>query len=426
MSTFDQILNQEPEKKPDTPVIVNSASASTSTQSQSDPPSGDKTVPALSQNETPAAPTPVLAQQSAGQTQQGVINNEVHPNGGTTPKTDEPALAQQTPEQPVVSPTAVVEPPKENNNTSTTTSSVQSQANEQQEQRLTYEEMVRQTSTYKPPTPEELAAEKKKQKREAIFAAIGDGIAALSNVWFASQSGVSMYDGKSGMSAAHNEKWDKIQKERDKNSENYNRLIMQARQLDDDAARDERDWKNTLEQQKAAADRWQQQFEYQQGRDKLADDRYTEEQNYRKERDKKADEFREKQFNESVRQFKVSSAQQATRIKAEATRLNRELKKDVVSFTLGKGNGNIEVPSHALNSANVAYIFSLLGKDICDSVVGDPIYDKLTGQIIDYKPPTTEAMLVAIGSHIKDSPEVQNALRELGGQKPKDTKGRGY
>ena len=50
-------------------------------------------------------------------------------------------------------------------------------------QRVSYEEMFRLLNPYKPPTQEELEKERKKQRREQIFAAIGDGISALSNLF---------------------------------------------------------------------------------------------------------------------------------------------------------------------------------------------------------------------------------------------------
>ena len=45
--------------------------------------------------------------------------------------------------------------------------------------KLSYVEMFQQMSPYKPPTPEELEKERKRQKRESIFAAIGEGISAM-------------------------------------------------------------------------------------------------------------------------------------------------------------------------------------------------------------------------------------------------------
>lgn len=66
----------------------------------------------------------------------------------------------------------------------------------QQPKRLSYEEMFRQLYPYKPPTHEELEKERKKQRREQIFAAIGDGISALSNLYFTTQYAPNMYSGR--------------------------------------------------------------------------------------------------------------------------------------------------------------------------------------------------------------------------------------
>ena len=56
--------------------------------------------------------------------------------------------------------------------------------------------------------------EKKKQKREKIFAAISDGISALSNLYFTTQYAPNMYTGKNTQSQATRERWEKLIKER--------------------------------------------------------------------------------------------------------------------------------------------------------------------------------------------------------------------
>lgn len=61
---------------------------------------------------------------------------------------------------------------------------------------LSYAELFKKLNPYTPPTDEELAKEKKKQKRDQIFAAIGDGISALSNLYFTTQGAPNMYSGK--------------------------------------------------------------------------------------------------------------------------------------------------------------------------------------------------------------------------------------
>ena len=51
-----------------------------------------------------------------------------------------------------------------------------------------------------------------------------------------------------------------------------------------------------------------------------------------------------------------------------------------------------------------------------------PSKTKTTTGVVGYKKPTTEAMLVCIGANIEGSIDAQNALREIGGGKPKHQK----
>ena len=93
------------------------------------------------------------------------------------------------------------------------------------------------------------------------------------------------------------------------------------------------------------------------------------------------------------------------------------MQKDNVSFALGTGKGTITVPTNALNSSNVSFVFSKLPQDVRDQVKGEPVYDKLSGRITNYNPPSTDAMLIAIGSNIDKSTDAQDALRQIAGQK---------
>ena len=121
---------------------------------------------------------------------------------------------------------------------------------------------------YKPPTDEELAKEKKKQKREQIFAAIGDGISALSNLFFTTQYAPNMYTGKNTMSERTKVRYDKLMKEREGKEKEYYEGLMRARIADEE--RDDRERK------------WQRQL----GLDKKNDDRYNEGIQHRNEREK--------------------------------------------------------------------------------------------------------------------------------------------
>ena len=302
--------------------------------------------------------------------------------------------------------------------------------------RMSYVEMFQKMSPYKPPTEEELEKERKKEKREKIFAAIGDGIAALSNLFFTTQGAPNAYDSKNSLSAKAQERWDKLKKERDENSRYYTAAYMQAMKNDEEGARDERNWKRLLERdsrQDIVDDRahnfrikeserqqgnWQAQFD---------EGKRQYEKNF---------EEGQRRFDESVRQFNVTSSQNQQRLNMESKRLAREMQKETVSFALGTGKGTISIPTNALNASNVSYVFSKLPAYVRNKCTGEPIMGKVpvigpdgkpsrtktTTGVVGYKKPTTEAMLVCIGANIEGSVDAQNALREIGGGKPKQKK----
>lgn len=116
--------------------------------------------------------------------------------------------------------------------------------------RLSYVQMYQQMNPYTPPTKEELEKERKKQKREAIFSAIGDGISALSNLYFTSQYSPNAYDASKGLSATAKPRFDKLKKDHEDNMRQYMQGYMQAMKMDADAAKDDRNWRHTLERER--------------------------------------------------------------------------------------------------------------------------------------------------------------------------------
>lgn len=108
-----------------------------------------------------------------------------------------------------------------------------------QTKKMSYVEMFRQMSPYKPPTAEELENARKKEKRDKVFAAIGDGIAALSNLYFTTKGAPNAFDPRNSLSAKARERWDKLNKEREENARYYMQEAMKAQALDDD--RDDKD-----------------------------------------------------------------------------------------------------------------------------------------------------------------------------------------
>lgn len=128
--------------------------------------------------------------------------------------------------------------------------------------RMSYEDMFKMLNPYQPPTKEELEKERKKQKRERIFAAIGDGISALSNLYFTTKGAPNMYTGTNSASQRTKERWDKLTAERNANMKAYIDGLMRARQADDAYNGNERAWARQIGLDKAKAER-----------DKAADER---------------------------------------------------------------------------------------------------------------------------------------------------------
>lgn len=311
--------------------------------------------------------------------------------------------------------------------------------------RMSYVEMFQKMSPYKPPTEEELEKERKKEKREKIFAAIGDGIAALSNLFFTTHGAPNAYDPKNSLSAKAQERWDKLKKERDENGRYYTAAYMQAMKNDEERSRDDRNWKRQLERDKRQDEVDDRTHQFRVDESVRQQGNWQEQFDEGKRQYEKNFEEEKRRFDESVRQFNVTSSQNQQRINMESKRLAREMQKEAVTFALGTGKGTISIPTNALNASNVSYVFSKLPANVQAQCKGEAIMGKVpvmeertdpkTGKktkapsrtktttgVVGYKKPTTEAMLVCIGANIEGSVDAQNALREIGGVKPKQQK----
>lgn len=130
--------------------------------------------------------------------------------------------------------------------------SVPEQQTAPEKKKLSYVEMFQQLSPYKPPTQEQLEEERKKQKREAIFSAIGEGMAAMSNLYFTTQYAPNAFDPSKGMAARTKARFDWLKKEREDNQRLYMDSFMRAMRLDADDERDNRNWQHTIEREKIA------------------------------------------------------------------------------------------------------------------------------------------------------------------------------
>lgn len=158
-----------------------------------------------------------------------------------------------------------------------------------------YEALFRKLNPDTPMTAEELEKEKKKQKRNQIFAAIGDGISALSNLFFTTQYAPNMYTGKDTMSERTKIRYDKLMKDIYEKNMAYFNGLFRAKQADAEAAYRERAWKKD-------EDRYNEGIRHRNEREKITDDRYDAEQEYKKGRDAEADRRWQANFDENKRQ----------------------------------------------------------------------------------------------------------------------------
>lgn len=99
---------------------------------------------------------------------------------------------------------------------------------------MSYADMFAAMEPYKEPTKDELEKERKKEKRERLFAAIGDGISALSNLFFTTQYAPNMYDPNKETNSERVENyWTNLKKEREANRRRYVDGYIKAKQADD-------------------------------------------------------------------------------------------------------------------------------------------------------------------------------------------------
>ena len=286
----------------------------------------------------------------------------------------------------------------------------------QPSRRLTYEEMFRQLNPYKPPTPEELEKERKKQRREQIFAAIGDGISALSNLYFTTQYAPNMYSGRNTASQRVKDRWDKLAADRNANMTAYINGLMRARQADDAYNDNERKWARQLgldkikqERDKAADAR----AEAKEARDEemheldkqLMDGKITEQQHKAGKaavEEKYAPALSESQVEQRRASASASRANAAaSRERAAKIRTDRRAGGKTITLQMPDGSTeSVHIPKENWNEANITKLYWLLG--------GKPEVDDGLGRTSQHgrrnsgkRAPTTEEMEQFIGRNLQ-------------------------
>lgn len=337
-------------------------------------------------------------------------------SGGSTPP----------PKQPAATPAPITPAGSSSSSTTVKTTSTVPIATTIPEQYTasSYAELIPQLekrmAEYKPLSEEELKKLRRRQKIEGIISGISDAAQSVANLIYTTQYAPNMYNPKEGMSAKAKERFDKEKAQREADADKYLQYALTIGKMKDaDKERGLQAWKT--EQTLARQDR-----AYDAGRQDRADDVAFRNKDYdervrqwqanfdrQDEWHKEEGERWERQFKESVRQFNVSTSLERQRINIAAQQAAHAMQQGQMTFNLGSGNGNVTLSMDKLNAQTVSRIFSTLPANVRSQVQGDPIVQN--GFVVGYKPPTTEAMLIAIGANVEGSPATQNAIKQVAG-----------
>lgn len=126
-------------------------------------------------------------------------------------------------------------------------------------QRMSYVDLYEALNPQKPETAEERAKREKREKGEAALSAAGDGISALANLFFTTRYAPNSFDASQGMSARARERWDRLKQEREANRRAYAEGYIRATAMDDANRREDRNWRHTLERERIADQRYEEQ-----------------------------------------------------------------------------------------------------------------------------------------------------------------------
>ena len=215
-----------------------------------------------------------------------------------------------------------------------------------------YARFFKQNNPDGPLTAEEQAAAEKRRKRNAVIAAVGDGISALSNLYFATKGAPSSFNAKESMSNKMYERYEKLRKEREAKDKLWLNGYMQAQRLDELSSKARHD----AQLRKEAQDQKVREFEYKKQHDaalqQIAQEknRILEEYNKGRLSKEEADrKIREMNARANMLRAQNSSNGQTTTVEIERNELGQETKRTV---TKGQGKDNVP-PSRRGNVDNV-------------------------------------------------------------------------
>lgn len=200
--------------------------------------------------------------------------------------------------------------------------------------RLTYADMYKLANPYSELTPEEKAKEEKRRKREQLFAAIGDGISGLANLYFTTQGGLHSFDGSHTQSQQVENRWQALIADREAKRKAYLDGLLRAQQADDERADKERAWKRQLGLDKYKQDKDAADDAYKKGRDAVKDQQWQDSFNQQKKQFDRTAGLKDAQLAEQKRANKAKEGLLGGQL-GETARHNRVME--------GQGAAKIEI-----------------------------------------------------------------------------------
>lgn len=237
MSTFDLITGKKPTPQPQpTPQQGNQWQQVAAQQQQFAPPVAQQqpVQEQQVQHNTPLKDPMVM--QPAGQQmpKQQVAQQQPQTAAGNaqvqqaTQQAAQPAMQQAQEEPPYVSPTAHMSVSEKVKHFTGEDLNAQEDNPYRSSQIKTYEDMTRRLEDeerrLRPETEEQKAKREKRERREKLFAAIGDGLSALSNVYFTTKGAPDM-SSKRTLTDAVQGKYDKLKAEREADRDKYLNIL---------------------------------------------------------------------------------------------------------------------------------------------------------------------------------------------------------
>lgn len=103
-------------------------------------------------------------------------------------------------------------------------------------------------------TPEQKARRERRERSKARIAAIGDGLRALSNMYFATQGAKVIHDPNADMTKAVNKRQEMLREQREKNKTAWLNGYLKAQALDEEAKKSGRTWMEQVRHNKELED----------------------------------------------------------------------------------------------------------------------------------------------------------------------------